>query len=124
MPTLCGMYKAQKASNKASQSGRRISMNCGIGLPQRFVIRHRVAVAGEYQTAGAAAETGEQVELARADLLDIATEAQLTRHVASKSITPSVSCTQPHLDQSNRAVIDLLATWLGEAHHRAICATE
>ncbi|MQT41653.1 M20/M25/M40 family metallo-hydrolase, partial [Pseudomonas sp. FSL R10-0765] len=28
--------------------------------------------------------------------------------------TPSVSCTQPHLDQSNRAVIDLLATWLGE----------
>ncbi|MBO6276541.1 MAG: acetylornithine deacetylase, partial [Pseudomonas sp.] len=28
--------------------------------------------------------------------------------------TPSVSCTQPHLDQSNRAVIDLLATWLGD----------
>ena len=31
MPTLSGMYKAQKASSKASQSGRRISMNCGIG---------------------------------------------------------------------------------------------
>ena len=28
--------------------------------------------------------------------------------------TPSVSCTQPHLDQSNRGVIDLLATWLGD----------
>lgn len=28
--------------------------------------------------------------------------------------TPSVSCTQPSLDQSNRAVIDLLATWLGD----------
>ncbi|MEB0205133.1 acetylornithine deacetylase [Pseudomonas sp. CCC3.1] len=28
--------------------------------------------------------------------------------------TPSVSCTQPHLDQSNRAVIDLLAAWLGD----------
>ena len=28
--------------------------------------------------------------------------------------TPSVSCTQAHLDQSNRAVIDLLATWLAE----------
>ncbi|MER0836448.1 acetylornithine deacetylase [Pseudomonas aeruginosa] len=28
--------------------------------------------------------------------------------------TPSVSCTQPHWDQSNRAVIDLLAAWLGD----------
>lgn len=28
--------------------------------------------------------------------------------------TPSVSCTQPALDQSNRAVIELLATWLDE----------
>ena len=28
--------------------------------------------------------------------------------------TPSVSCTQPHWDQSNRAVIDLLANWLAE----------
>lgn len=28
--------------------------------------------------------------------------------------TPSVSCTQPDLDQSNRAVIDLLAGWLGD----------
>lgn len=27
---------------------------------------------------------------------------------------PSVSCTQPDLDQSNRAVIDLLANWLGD----------
>lgn len=28
--------------------------------------------------------------------------------------TPSVSCTQPYLDQSNCGVIDLLATWLSE----------
>ncbi|PYC23512.1 acetylornithine deacetylase [Aquipseudomonas alcaligenes] len=28
--------------------------------------------------------------------------------------TPSVSCTQPHWDQSNRTVIDLLASWLAE----------
>ncbi|MGL4317850.1 MAG: acetylornithine deacetylase [Pseudomonas sp.] len=28
--------------------------------------------------------------------------------------TPSVSCTQPNWDQSNRAVIDLLAGWLGD----------
>ena len=28
--------------------------------------------------------------------------------------TPSVSCTQPHWDQSNRAVIDVLAGWLSE----------
>ena len=27
---------------------------------------------------------------------------------------PSVSCTQPTLDQSNRGVIDLLASWLGD----------
>lgn len=27
---------------------------------------------------------------------------------------PSVSCTQPALDQSNRQVIDLLAGWLGD----------
>lgn len=27
---------------------------------------------------------------------------------------PSVSCTQPHWDQSNRAVIDLLTSWLAE----------
>ncbi len=27
---------------------------------------------------------------------------------------PSVSCTQPHWDQSNRPVIDLLASWLGD----------
>lgn len=27
---------------------------------------------------------------------------------------PSVSCTQPALDQSNRLVIDLLAGWLGD----------
>lgn len=27
---------------------------------------------------------------------------------------PSVSCTQPALDQSNRPVIDLLAGWLGD----------
>ena len=31
---------------------------------------------------------------------------------------PSVSCTQPDLDQSNRAVIDLLATWLGDLGFR------
>lgn len=28
--------------------------------------------------------------------------------------TPSVSCTQPHWDQSNRPVIELLAGWLGD----------
>ncbi|MDG1579685.1 acetylornithine deacetylase [Pseudomonas sp. GOM6] len=35
---------------------------------------------------------------------------QLTALIAA----PSVSCTQPHWDQSNRAVIDLLASWLAE----------
>ncbi|MCY1179192.1 hypothetical protein D9M73_195770 [compost metagenome] len=31
MPILCGNANAQNASNNASQSGRRISMNCGKG---------------------------------------------------------------------------------------------
>ena len=31
---------------------------------------------------------------------------------------PSVSCTQPALDQSNRQVIDLLAGWLGDLGFR------
>ncbi|MNY04631.1 hypothetical protein D3C86_1373180 [compost metagenome] len=49
-----------------------------VGLPQRAVERHGVAVPGQHQAAGAGAETGQQVELAGADLLDLAGKAQLT----------------------------------------------
>ena len=38
----------------------------------------------------------------------------LQDQLAALIATPSVSCTQPHWDQSNRAVIDLLAGWLAE----------
>ncbi|MFK8329027.1 acetylornithine deacetylase [Pseudomonas sp. BJa5] len=38
----------------------------------------------------------------------------LKEQFAALIATPSVSCTQPALDQSNRAVIDLLAGWLGD----------
>ncbi|CAI8951081.1 MULTISPECIES: acetylornithine deacetylase [Pseudomonas] len=38
----------------------------------------------------------------------------LKEQFAALIAAPSVSCTQPALDQSNRAVIDLLAGWLGD----------
>ena len=38
----------------------------------------------------------------------------LQNQLAALIATPSVSCTQPHWDQSNRAVIDLLAGWLAD----------
>ena len=38
----------------------------------------------------------------------------LQNQLAALIATPSVSCTQPHWDQSNRAVIDLLASWLAD----------
>ena len=38
----------------------------------------------------------------------------LQDQLAALIATPSVSCTQPHWDQSNRAVIDLLAGWLAD----------
>ncbi|WNW12397.1 acetylornithine deacetylase [Pseudomonas sp. DTU_2021_1001937_2_SI_NGA_ILE_001] len=38
----------------------------------------------------------------------------LKEQFAALIATPSVSCTQPALDQSNRPVIDLLAGWLGD----------
>ncbi|MGF6595238.1 acetylornithine deacetylase [Pseudomonas sp. 2835] len=38
----------------------------------------------------------------------------LKEQFAALIAAPSVSCTQPLLDQSNRAVIDLLAGWLGD----------
>lgn len=38
----------------------------------------------------------------------------LKEQFAALIAAPSVSCTQPSLDQSNRAVIDLLAGWLGD----------
>jgi len=38
----------------------------------------------------------------------------LQEQLAALIATPSVSCTQPKLDQSNRAVVEQLAEWLGE----------
>ncbi|HWR81656.1 MAG TPA: acetylornithine deacetylase, partial [Pseudomonas sp.] len=38
----------------------------------------------------------------------------LQQRFAALLAAPSVSCTQPALDQSNRQVIELLANWLGE----------
>ncbi len=38
----------------------------------------------------------------------------LKEQFAALVATPSVSCTQPSLDQSNEAVIELLAGWLGD----------
>src|SRR3990167_1522784 len=38
----------------------------------------------------------------------------LKEQFAALIAAPSVSCTQPHWDQSNRAVIELLSGWLGD----------
>lgn len=38
----------------------------------------------------------------------------LKEQFAALIATPSVSCTQPNLDQSNRGVIELLSAWLGD----------
>ena len=38
----------------------------------------------------------------------------LKEQFAALIAAPSVSCTQPSLDLSNKAVIDLLSTWLGD----------
>ena len=38
----------------------------------------------------------------------------LKEQFAALISAPSVSCTQAHLDQTNRPVIDLLALWLGD----------
>ncbi|WP_271409700.1 acetylornithine deacetylase [Pseudomonas sp. Q1-7] len=42
----------------------------------------------------------------------------LKSQFAALIAAPSVSCTQPNWDQSNQAVIDLLATWLGDLGFR------
>lgn len=42
----------------------------------------------------------------------------LKSQFAALIATPSVSCTQPSWDQSNQAVIELLATWLGDLGFR------
>ncbi|AOE88026.1 acetylornithine deacetylase [Pseudomonas sp. TCU-HL1] len=42
----------------------------------------------------------------------------LKSQLAALIATPSVSCTQPSWDQSNQAVIDLLAGWLGDLGFR------
>ncbi len=73
----------EKALHVATAQPDPAAVNFGelqrIGLPQRIVIRHGIAVPGQDQAAGAAAESGEQVEFAGADLLDVATEAQITQ---------------------------------------------
>lgn len=46
----------------------------------------------------------------------------LKEQFAALIAAPSVSCTQPALDQSNRAVIELLALWLGDLGLR--CETQ
>ncbi len=50
-----------------------------VGLPQGVVVRHRVAVPGQHQPTGSAADAGEQVEFARTDLLDIAGKTQIAQ---------------------------------------------
>ena len=73
-----------------------------IGLPQRAVERHRVTVAGQHQAAGTAAETGQQIEFARADLLDIAGEPQLSEPAGQQLDDSAVGLVEPRLGTADR----------------------
>ncbi len=73
-----------------------------VGLPQRVVIRHGVAVPGQHQAAGAAAETGEQIEFAGADLLDIAAETQVTEPARQQIDDGAVGLVQVRLGTADR----------------------
>ena len=74
-----------------------------VGLPQRAIERHRVAVTGEHQSAGAGAETGQQVEFAGADLLDVAGKTQVA---------------EPGGQQVDHRTIGLIEAGLGAADGR------
>ncbi|MNN51944.1 hypothetical protein D3C81_1666070 [compost metagenome] len=73
-----------------------------IGLPQRIVVRHRVAVSGQHQPAGAAAETGEQIEFAGADLLDIALETQVAQPAGEQIDHRAVGLVEVRLGTADR----------------------
>ena len=77
-----------------------------IGLPQRFVVGHGVAMPRQYQPAGAAAKAGEQIELARIDLLDIAVETQLGEPGRQQVDHPSIGLIQMGLGATDRRGAD------------------
>ena len=74
-----------------------------IGLPQRAIERHGVAVTGQHQAAGAGTETGQQVEFAGADLLDVAGKTQVA---------------EPRRQQVDHRTIGLIEAGLGTADGR------
>ena len=74
-----------------------------IGLPQCGVIGDCIAMTCQHQATGAAAETGQQVELAGADLLDIDGKAQVT---------------QPSGEQVDHRAVGLVQRGLGATHRR------
>ncbi|MNL36471.1 hypothetical protein D3C87_1585540 [compost metagenome] len=74
-----------------------------IGLPQRTIERHRVTVPGQHQTTGAGTESGQQVEFAGADLLDVAGETQIA---------------EPGRQQVDHRTIGLIEACLGTADGR------
>jgi hypothetical protein len=74
----------------------------GVGLPQRAVIGHGVAVPGQYQAARATAETGQQVELAGADLLDITGKTQVAEPTGQQVDHRTVGLIQCCLSAAHR----------------------
>ncbi|MNH18748.1 hypothetical protein D3C79_784650 [compost metagenome] len=70
--------------------------------PQLFVIGHGIAVPGQHQPSRAGATAGQQVELAGADLLDIALETQVAQPTGQQVDNLAVGLVQRRLGTADR----------------------
>ncbi|MCY1445066.1 hypothetical protein D9M71_615690 [compost metagenome] len=73
-----------------------------IGLPQPRIIGHGIAMPGQHQPARATAVTGEQIELARRHLLDIAGKPQVAQPTGQQVDHRAVGLVQRRLGATDR----------------------
>ncbi|GBH13950.1 Zn-dependent oligopeptidase [Pseudomonas syringae pv. actinidiae] len=111
----------------------------GVGFPQCLVERHGIAVARQYQPAGACAEGCQQIELAGGNLLDIAGKTQVCEPPGQQIDDRPVGLVQGRLSAAHRRRSDqggklvfhgrqrhgrFLLSRRNTAHHRAIATQE
>ncbi|MNN44923.1 hypothetical protein D3C81_1592330 [compost metagenome] len=70
--------------------------------PQLLIVRHGVAMPRQHQAARATATAGQQVELARADLLDVAGETQVAQPAGQQVDDQAVGLVQRGLGATDR----------------------
>ncbi|EJT83877.1 hypothetical protein PPS11_29053 [Pseudomonas putida S11] len=70
--------------------------------PQLFVVGHRVAVPRQHQATRAGATAGQQVELAGADLLDVALETQVAQPTGQQVDDLAIGLVQRRLGATDR----------------------